>query len=263
MLPTTYKNNEIKQCRIKNKLKVFMKTCENGHIMPDGATFCPQCGKKECLTKICPKCRTTLQGDEKFCANCGTALKQTKMHNFPKAPVVYKTNKKIVLRLLFVFLGACSLGLSIWGGIKLVNSLKGDTSPANAWVEVGSVVFSNEYGVTDPQNINVYKFFGDELDAPSDFESFSEQMDYNKQIEEYTAIIRVNYFQAENLSKYAKLFRKVTNGVSLYEVRATDNSKKWTVQRGTFVTKNGDLFNARVLCKDGKYQSYCYFNIDD
>lgn len=241
-----------------------MKTCENGHIMPDGATFCPQCGKKECLTKICPKCRTTLQGDEKFCVNCGTALKQTKMHNFHKALVVYKTNKKIVLRLLFVFLGACCLGLSIWGGIKLVNSLEDDPSPADDWVEVGSVIFSNEYGVTDTDNIDVYKFFGDVLDPPSDFESISEELEYNKQKEEYESRIRINYYTANNLSEKAKLFRKVTNGVSLYEVRRTDsNYKKWTVQRGTFVTKNGDLFNARVICKDEKCQDYCYFNIDD
>lgn len=49
------------------------KKCKNGHEVPDGARFCPQCGEKmQAESELrCFKCGNKLSEGEKYCPECG------------------------------------------------------------------------------------------------------------------------------------------------------------------------------------------------
>jgi membrane protease subunit (stomatin/prohibitin family) len=52
-------------------------TCPNGHAVPPGAKFCPQCGEAVAATgAFCPHCGKPIPAGAKFCPECGKTLPQ-------------------------------------------------------------------------------------------------------------------------------------------------------------------------------------------
>jgi predicted amidophosphoribosyltransferase len=51
-----------------------MTKCPNGHIVPAGAKFCPECGVRIAQEFKCPKCGASYTPGQKFCSNCGEKL---------------------------------------------------------------------------------------------------------------------------------------------------------------------------------------------
>jgi membrane protease subunit (stomatin/prohibitin family) len=49
-------------------------TCPDGHPVPAGAKFCPQCGKPVVASGFCPNCGKATPSDAKFCPSCGKQL---------------------------------------------------------------------------------------------------------------------------------------------------------------------------------------------
>ncbi len=49
-------------------------TCPDGHPVPAGARFCPQCGKPVAAAGFCPNCGKATPSDAKFCPSCGKQL---------------------------------------------------------------------------------------------------------------------------------------------------------------------------------------------
>ena len=45
-----------------------------GATIPNGAKFCPNCGKARPVNRFCPECGTKATEGSKFCAECGTKL---------------------------------------------------------------------------------------------------------------------------------------------------------------------------------------------
>ena len=43
-----------------------------GHVVDEGAKFCPECGKP--IKAVCPKCGANVESGSRFCSNCGREL---------------------------------------------------------------------------------------------------------------------------------------------------------------------------------------------
>ena len=231
--------------------------------MPEDAKFCTQCGQPAKETDSCPKCGTKLSPSDKFCPGCGTRISEEKFHTHKKANIISKSKKKIILLSLGCVLLIALLGAGVFFGYK---TLKGsDTQSNDGWVEIGHVSFANEYGVTDPSDPDPMIFFADEIGPEPYTDDLSEFLDYQKKKEKCIAKIRINYFDAKNLSDHQNviLYKKTVGGTTVYEI-STSNGR-WQVERGAFVTRAGEIYNARVLYLGDKpeVRGYCYFNIDD
>ena len=51
------------------------RACQGcGAIVPQGAKFCPECGKKQEAARFCPECGNKCTDGVKFCPECGTKL---------------------------------------------------------------------------------------------------------------------------------------------------------------------------------------------
>ena len=71
--------------------KVVCKNCQT--LNPKGTKFCTNCGAK--LTTQCPSCGAELQGNAKFCPECGNPV--TVEHKCPNCGTDYQEGQKFCL----------------------------------------------------------------------------------------------------------------------------------------------------------------------
>lgn len=216
-----------------------MKHCINGHQMQDGDNFCRICGAGAKL-------------------NAGWPLPP------PSSKPKSRINKSLRI-FLFILLGVfvlCALAIIENTILSDKNSTQENTAE-DGWTEIGSVCFSNEYGLTDWSNDDIeqiaralepdlYKVYEDS--TPDEIESRSK-----KQADLFVKIrLHLLTSRSFNNERGARLYIKQTGGSTCYEVR-TNNNYRFPVQVGLFETKVGEYYNARIY----ENNSYIYFNINN
>lgn len=243
--------------------------------MKNGQNFCPICGSQKTVVNICEKCGKEISVTASYCSNCGNRIENKYGTNIfkndpvNKKPLFYDkskasdkapmTFKSIILVAILIIL----IGGGIWSLRSLFSNATSSDYPEDGWTSLGRVHFNNDFAVDGEDTYDLARIYVRSIYGSPDNSSLGSQLEYDKKVETVAHELRLAYFTSRNLNSNDQVFlyTKKAGKRNIYEIRDEKNNKIYPVDKGIIENQVGEMYNAKIIVDNGKYQTPIYFNI--